>query len=78
MSPPLKSLFPPHRQFTLFCFSSSGGIILPLTFSLMEINKIPEIYSFFLFFFSVKTLANLHKIRYIQKAGLIEALYERG
>ncbi|MBR3850511.1 MAG: hypothetical protein IKJ76_00450 [Fibrobacter sp.] len=51
---------------------------MPLTFSLKEIDKIPEIHPFFSDFFSVKTLANLHKIRYIQKAGLIEALYERG
>ena len=34
--------------------------------------------SFFLIFFSVKTLANPYKIRYIQKVGFIGALYERG
>ena len=51
---------------------------MPLTFSLMEINKIPEIHPFFSDFFSVKTLANPHKIRYIQKVGLIGALYEAG
>jgi hypothetical protein len=71
-------LFSPHRQFTLFSFSSSGGIVMPLTFSLKEIDKIPEIHPFFSDLFSVKMLANPHKIRYIQKAGLIEALYERG
>ena len=51
---------------------------MPLTFSLMEIDKIQEILPFFSDFFSVKQFANLHKIRYIQKAGLIGALYERG
>ena len=35
----------------------------------------PSIYSNL---FSVKPLANPHKIWYIQKAGLIEALYEQG
>ena len=29
-------------------------------------------------FFSVKMLANPYKIKYIQKAGLIGALYDRG
>ena len=51
---------------------------MPLTFSLMEIDKIPEIHLFFSDFFSVKPLANPHKIRYIQKVCLIGALYERG
>jgi hypothetical protein len=51
---------------------------MPLTFSLMEIDKIPETHPFFSDFFSVKTLANPHKLRYIQEVGLIGALYERG
>ncbi len=59
---------------------------MPLTFSLMEINDSFLYKSLlkstkskkFIHFFSVKMLANLHKIRYIQKAGLIGALYDRG
>jgi hypothetical protein len=51
---------------------------MPLTFSLMEIDKIQEILPFFSDFFSVKTLANPHKLRYIQEVGLIGALYEQG
>ena len=51
---------------------------MPLAFSLKKIDKIQEILPFFLFFFSVKTLANPYKIRYIQKVGLIGTLYERG
>ena len=60
---------------------------MSLTFSLMEISgyllykgllKSTKSKKSFLFsdFFSVKTLANPHKIRYIQKAGLIGDLYE--
>ncbi len=49
---------------------------MPLTFSLMEIDKIQEILPFFSDFFNVKPLANPHKLRYIQEVGLIGALYE--
>ena len=31
-------LIPPHRQFVLFNFSCSERIVMPLTFSLIEIN----------------------------------------
>ena len=51
---------------------------MPLAFSLKKIDKIQEILPFFLIFFSVKPLANPYKIWYIQKAGLIGTLYERG
>ncbi len=62
---------------------------MPLIFSLMEINgsllykgllKSTKSKKSILFsdFFSVKMLANPYKIKYIQKAGLIGALYDRG
>ena len=63
---------------------------MPLTFSLMEINdsllykglsksiKSQKFIYFFSVFFSVKTLANPHKLRYIQEVGFIGALYEQG
>ena len=59
---------------------------MPLTFSLMEISG-SLLYKGllkstkskkFIHFFSVKMLANPHKLRYIQEVGLIGALYERG
>ena len=77
MSPP-KTPISPVSSVCIFQLFFFGRNRYAVDIFLEGNRQNPRNPSFFSDFFSVKTLANPYKIRYILKVGLIGALYDRG